>query len=201
MQHKDNYEISLQAAMKRFCGYDMKKLSQKPGVVDRGELLETRFFGMPARICKKTGQITVDGEPADFCEALGVFDWLCDGKTDAKASGAFCPVSSLPGVLVRGSGLMMTAQELAELIDQHPDQFRRICKKLGSKTRNNGDICEEIEIFPGLPMQIKFYHSDEEFPPSVTFLWDRNILSFVRYETVYYLAAALKKHLLHRLRQ
>lgn len=191
-----NYEITLQNAMKRFCSYDMNIICQRPGVTDRGEYLETRFFGMPTQICKKTGQVTVGGEPADFCETLSVFDWLCDGKPDAKASGDYCPVSSLPGILVQGQGLLMTAPEMAELIDKNPDRFRRICKNLGSKPVDIGDLCEEIEIFPGLPMQIKFYHSDEEFPPSVTFLWDKNILSFVRYETVYYIAGVLKKHLL-----
>ena len=191
-----NYEITLQAAMKRFCSYDMSIICQRTGVTDRGEYLQTRFFGIPIQICKKSGQVTVSGEPADFCETLSVFDWLCDGKPDAKASGEFCPVSSLPGVFVGGSGLLMTAPEMAESIDKNPDRFRDICKKLGSKPVNNGDICEEIEIFPGLPMQIKFYFGDEEFPPSVTFLWDKNILSFVRYETVYYIAGVLKKHLL-----
>lgn len=191
-----NYEIMLQNAMKRFCSYDITVLSQKSGVTDRGEYLETWFFGIPTQICKKTGQVTVGGEPADFCETLSVFDWLCDGKTNAKASGEFCPVSSLPGVMVRGSGLTMQAPEIADYIDNHPDEFKEICKKLDGKNIDIDDLCVELEIFPGLSMLMKFYHSDEEFPPSVTFLWDKNILSFVRYETVYYIAGVLKKHLL-----
>lgn len=191
-----NYEITLQNAMKRFCSYDMTVLSQRPGVTDGGEYLQTRFFGMNTKIFKKTGEITVDGQPADFCEALSVFDWLCDRKENAKASGEFCPVHSLPGVVVRGKGLMMDAPEVAEIIDHNPGIFEDIITKIGGKPRNIGDIGAEIEIFPKLTMQMKFYHSDEEFPPSITFLWDKNILNFVRYETVYYLCGTIKKHLL-----
>ncbi len=192
----DNYEITLQNAMKRFCSYDIAVLSQKPGVMDGGEHLRTRFFGMETLISKKSGEITVNGEKADFCEALSVFDWLCDGKADAKASGGYAPVSSLPGVFVRGSGLMMKSPELAEAIEKKPDAFRNVCLQLGGKTVDIGDIGVEIPIFPDLFMMLKFYFGDEEFPPDITFLWDENILQFVRYETVYYIAGTLKKHLL-----
>ena len=98
MVKQDNYEISLQSAMKRFCSYDMAVLSNKSGVTDTGEYLQTHLFGLGIKICKKTGEVTVNGQTADFCEALSVFDWLCDRKENAKASGEFCPVSSLPGV-------------------------------------------------------------------------------------------------------
>ena len=196
---QDYYELSLQAAMKRFCSYDMSTLSRKAGIIDRGECFETSFFGLETIICKKTGAVTVDGQPADFCEALSVFDWLCDGKPDAKASGEFCPVSSLPGVLVRGSGLVMKSQELADIIDAKPDRFKEIIQVMGGKIISSGDIGAQIDILPGISMQLKFYHSDEEFSADITFLWDKNILQFVRYETVYYIFGTLKKHLLRKM--
>ena len=201
MKKPNNYEISLQAAMKRFCSYDMTVLSQKPGVTDGGEYLQTRFFGLETIINKTTGAVTVDGQAADFCEALSVFDWLCDGKPGAKASGEFCPVSSLPGVLVRGSGLVMQAPELAECIEHNPELFKDVIQKLGGKIIFSGDIGVQIDIFPGLPMQLKFYYSDEDFPAELTFMWDHNILQFVRYETVYYLCGTIKKYLLLRMQQ
>lgn len=201
MIKKDNYEMTLQNAMKRFCSYDMELLSRRTGVIDRGEYLGTLFFGMETKIDKKTGCVTVDGQPADFCEALSVFDWLCDGKTNAMASYDFCPVSSLPGVLVRGQGLLMEAPELAKIIDNNPEKFKIIILQMGGKVINIGDFGAEIEIFPKLPMQLKFYHSDEEFPPNITFLWNENILNFVRYETVYYICGTIKKHLLHLMQQ
>ena len=49
----------------------------------------------------------------------------------------------------------------------------------------------ELMAFADLPVRLKFYFADEEFPASLTVLWDKNILDFIRYETVYYLAACL----------
>lgn len=194
-----NYEMTLQSAMKRFCSYDMESISHKHGIADRGEYFETRFLGMETKINKNTGAVTVNGQPADFCEALSVFDWLCDGKSDAKAACSFCPVSSLPGVLVRGQGLLMDAPELANSIDNNPAKFKDTILQMDGRVINIGDFGAEIEIFPDLPMQMKFYYSDDEFPPTLTFLWDESILDFVRYETVYYICGTLKKHLLHQM--
>lgn len=195
----DNYEITLQSAMKRFCSYDMKKICAKAGVTDCGDQLTLCFLGSTVQIQKGTGAITVDGAPGDFCEGLSVFDWLCDGKEDAKASGEFCPVSSLSRVYVSGSGLAMTPQKLADAIDKAPEQFEKACNLMGGKKRQTGDIGYEIEIFQGISVLLKFYFSDGEFPAHITFLWDQNILQFVRYETVYYIAACLNQYLLRRM--
>ncbi len=136
---------------------------------------------------------------ADFCESLTIFDWLCDRKEGAQAAREFCPVSSLPGVLVSGNGLVMNLAELAARIDRDPDAFCAACEAMGGKPTGAGDLGFEIMAFPDLPMQIKFYHSDEEFPASMTLLWDKNTLEFIRYETVYYLAGCLRKRLDARL--
>ena len=201
MVKRDNYELALQAAQKRFCSYDTKQLLTRSGVTDRGEYLQTRFVGAEVLICKKTGVITVDGEPADFCETLSILDWLCDRDPDAQASGEFCPVSSLPGIWVGGSGLMMAAPELAQQIEKDPKKYQKVIKRIWGKFLNSGDIGVEFQVFPDLPMQIKFFFSDEEFPPSLTFMWDKNSLQFVRYETLYYICGVVQKHLLRRMRQ
>lgn len=196
MVKRDNYEISLQAAQKRFCSYDIEKLPRRKEILDRGAYLETRFFGMKVTICKQTGSVSLDGQPADYCETLSILDWLCDSQEAAVASGQFCPVSSLPGVLVSGSGLMMKSPKMAERIDREPTILSRAALAMGGKEIPIGDMGAELEIFPGLPMRLKFYHSDEEFAADITLLWDCNILQFVRYETIYYLAAVLMKRLL-----
>lgn len=58
-----------------------------------------------------------------------------------------------------------------------------------------GDMGFQINAFPDLPLQMKFYGSDQEFSPSLTLLFDANILQFIRYETVYYLSGCLIRRL------
>lgn len=193
----NNYELAQENARAHFLSYDSRLLAKAPGVWEQGEYLTFPFLGVMARIEKATGQITFSHDgfltqwKADFSEALSVYDWLCDRKPEAAASGEFCPVSSLPGVYVSGSGLSMTGGKLPAAIDREPEVFRNACAALGAKRHPLGDIGFVLDIFPGLPMALKFYHGDEDFPPALTLLWDRNILDFVRYETVYYIAGVL----------
>ena len=191
----NNYDKMLEDARLRFTGYDMSTLARMPGVEDRGTHLATRFFAREVLVDKTTGRITLDGEQAGFSQGLSIYDWLCDRKADATPAGEYCPVGSLPGIYVGGSGLMMSGDSLAKQIDSAPERFRAACQAMGGREVALGDLGFEIPIFPGLWAQLKFYFSDEEFPPQLTFLWDRNILQFVRYETVYYIAGCLCKRL------
>ncbi len=191
----NNYDKMLDAARLRFLRYDMSLLAKKAGVGDQGDCLTTCFLGQEAKIQKTDGPIFLDGRPAGFNEGLTIYDWLCDRKPGAKAAWEFCPVSSLPGVLVSGSGLKMHPAALAAKIDKNPSAFRAAMEKMGGKPTGAGDMGFQLMAFPDLPLQIKFYHSDEEFPPSMTLLWDKNILDFIRYETVYYLAGCIIKRL------
>jgi hypothetical protein len=54
-----------------------------------------------------------------------------------------------------------------------------------------GDIGYQFPVFAELSVILKFYHADEDFPASVTLLWDENMLQFAFYETVFYIAGFL----------
>ncbi len=191
----DNYAQALENAKKHFCPYNMGLLERKTGVSATETQIITTFLGQKVMIDKATGETQIGGKPGNFAQCLTLFDWLCDGKPQAKASLSFCPVSSLPGVLVSGKGLLMRADALAQKADEDPQGFVKACKAVGGTQVTLGDMGFLVYVLPDLPMELKFYRSDEEFPASVTFLWDRNTLDFIRYETVYYLAGCLRKRL------
>lgn len=192
----NNYDRMLLAARQRFLEYDPEILGQKPGVTDLASELATYFFGQQTIIRKADGQILLDGRTADFGEGLSVLDWLCDRKPDAAASMEFCPIGSLPGIYVGGGNLSMDMPKLARTIHENPDGFRDACMKMGAEHQEMGDLGFRLRIFPDLPMCLKFYFADDEFPPQLTLLWDRNTMHFVRYETIYYIAGCLHKRLL-----
>ncbi len=191
----DNYAAMLDAAKKRFCTYEPAAIAARPGVTQLETGFSTVFLGMKTLVDGKTGDITVDGEAADFGQSLTVFDWLCDRKENAAASYVFCPVSSLPGVLVRGNGLVMNTNVLAGKADRDPRRFIAACEAMGGRQIALGDVGIELMVFPDLPCQIKFYFSDEEFPAAMTLLWDSNTLQFLRYESIYYLAGCLLRRI------
>ena len=190
-----NYDKMLADALQRFTTYDRAILTRRPGVEGGNEALSTCFLGEPVLLNPERGAITVGGRPADFGEALSILDWLCDGRLDAKASGNYCTVSSLPGVLVSGSGLTMNGGSLAAKIHENPEKFHAACQRMGGKSVLMGDIGYCLPIFPEVCVCLKFYFGDDEFTPQLTFFWDQNILQFVRYETVYYIAGCLLQRL------
>ena len=196
----NNYDHMLLAARQRFLKYDAAALAQKPGVTDLGSALATCFLGRQTVVRKADGQILLDGRIADFGEGLSVLDWLCDRKADAAAAMDFCPIGSLPGIYVGGGNLSMDMPALSQAIHENPDGFRNACRKMGGQPQNRGDIAFLLHLFPDLPMILKFYFGDEDFPPQLTLLWDRNTLRFVRYETIYYIAGCLQKRLLELMR-
>ncbi len=192
----NNYDVMRRAAEARFCTYDPALLAKRPGVTETESGLLTRFFGRPVEVNRKTGIVSFPEEErcGDFGETLTVLDWLCDRRDGAAPAMAFCPVSSLPGVLVSGGNLVMNTDALAAKIDKNPALFCRACEAMGGTAVMAGDIAFQLPAFPDLPMQLKFYHSDEEFPASLTLLWDQNTLQFIRYETVYYMAGCLQRY-------
>lgn len=54
-----------------------------------------------------------------------------------------------------------------------------------------GDIGFQFPLFVYLSVILKFYHSDEDFPASITQLGDKNLLRYIYYETVFYIAGFL----------
>ena len=191
----NNYDKMLADALRRFTTYDRTVLSSRPGVEGGEDQLFTRFLGETVMLNPDRGCITVGGRQANFGEALSILDWLCDGKPDAQAAGVYCTVSSLPGVLVSGSGLSMNGNALATRIHENPEKFHSACQTMGGKPVPMGDIGYCLPIFPGVAVCLKFYFGDEEFAPQLTLLWDQNMLQFVRYETVYYIAGCLLQRL------
>lgn len=191
----DNYAKMLADAARRFLTYPWESLTREGAVWQDAGCLHTSFLGSPVRIDGTTGiaysQKGNDWEKCDFCAGLSIYDYVCDRKSDAKASDMYCQIGSLPGVLVGGSGLSMTPSALAKRIHENPKAFQIACEKLGGTAISLGDMGYRLPVYPDLFMELKFYFSDEDFPPSLTLLWDRNILQFVRYETVYYIAGSL----------
>ncbi len=193
--YMDNYAVMQEMARKRFLTYDIARYCNKNGISLWEDRLVTPFLGEAAEIFLQTGQVFFSGRPAGFGEAMCLYDWLCDGQQGAAASGDHAPVSSLTGVMVRGNGLTIDTHSFAQWVTENPAAFENACLSMGGKRRQMGDICYEIPLFSDLTALIKFYYADDEFPASLVLLWDKNILQYIRYETVYYLAACLLRRL------
>ena len=191
---RDNYAIQAEEARIRFLTYDQ---SAMPVPMD-DDFLFLRFCGADYRICRADGhlfrRVGEDWLPADsHGEVLTVYDYLCDAKPGRAPAREAVSMAFLGGHVHTNLASAPGALELA--IDRAPDAFRRACERLGGTASPGGDICYDLDLFPDLPVQLRFWHADEDFPPSLDLLWDRNTLQFLRYETTWFAAGVLRRRL------
>lgn len=189
----DNYEISRDRAQAYFLSFDQASIIDAWQLPFDENWLYVQFLNRPYRICRKSGSIfrCDDGTQAGFSEVLSILDLLCHQGSGKHISGNFAPVNSLKG---RPRAIGVGAEfhkEAAARFDRDPDLFCKACTALGGTQVPMGDIGFRFPLFGPLDVILKFYHRDEDFPASVTLLWDDQTLQFIFYETVFYIAGFL----------
>lgn len=194
IQKRDNYAIQAEEARLRFLTYDQAAMP----VQRDSKYLYLRFCGSDYRICRADGhlfrRVGENWLPADsHGEVLTIYDYLCDAKPGRVPARETVSMAHLGGHV--HTNLAAASGSLERAIDRAPDDFRRACLALGGTPAPGGDICFDLDLFPDLPVRLRFWHADEDFPPSLDLLWDRNTLQFLRYETTWFAAGVLRQRL------
>lgn len=200
---RDNYAILARQAREKFLTYDQQEIIAKSPVRCDSRFLYLPVLDRTCMVCRQTGSlywsepdgtVTPSTQPG---EALTVFDYLCDGRPHRSLSGEFIAMANFGGQIHTSllESPQPSALELAA--DREPARFREACQALGGEPVGNADIGYRIPFFPDLPVVLRFWHSDEEFPPQLRFYWDKNALFYLRYETMYYALGILQNRLLH----
>lgn len=195
---RDNYAIQAEDARLRFLTYDFDALIASTAAERDGEDLRIRFCGFDYRVARADGRLTrlVDGVwlPADsHGEVLTIYDYLCDAKPGRAPARESVSMSSLGGHV--HTGLASASGPLEKAIDADVEAFRRACLALGGIPKDGGDACFDLDLFPDLPVRLRFWHADEDFPAALDLLWDKNSLLFLRYETTWFAAGVLRRRI------
>ena len=197
----DNYRLSRERAQTYFLGFDQQAIIDAWALAHDRDYLYLTFLGEDYRVCRKTGAVTRcrDDREAGFEEALSIFDLLCHESPVKVPSGRFAPVNSLrgrPNAIGVGTDFH---SETAARFDRNREGFRRACLHLGGTPMELGDLGFSFPVFAGLTVRLKFYAADEEFPASTVLLWDENMLQYIYYETVFYIAGFLFRSILEQM--
>lgn len=199
---QSNYAYTQQQMQRAFLQYDQAAMVEKFRLEQDAEYLYLSFVRRPYRVHRATGlaewiDSTGQPHPAGFNDAMSIYDVLCCSKPCCRLSGRFAPINSIARSF-QSSGLGdMMFQECAPAFAQRPGLLDQACAALDGVKEGKGDISYRLETFPFLPVQLRFWRADDEFPASLQLLWDENTLDFVHYETTYYIAG----HLFSRLRE
>lgn len=202
MERVSNYEVTKRRVQKEFLKYDQNDMIEKFKLKSEEDFLYIKFIGHDYRLNRKNGYLewSEDGfrncVEADFNEVLTIYDLLCDSKEHCKASGEYVNLKSMSKI--RGSskslgdGLFSGSEKR---FDHQGTLLSRACEKLGGIEAGKGDVAYEIPLFEFLNCRIQFWNSDEDFEAQMQIFLDKNILDFMRYETIWYAVSHLMKRI------
>lgn len=199
MAHKDNYLIQANQAKQRFLTYDQQKLIRKLGLEYDEDYLYVKMLCQPYRIHRRTADFRrlqngawVDGN--SFGEVMTLLDFVCDSREDRHLAHRWKNMQAF-GLMFHQNLLENARDPWAEKFQNDPEGFRRACLALSGTPMETGDIAYAIELFDGLCIGVQLWFGDEEFPPSLRFLWDENANMYLRYETMYFAKGLLLQRL------
>ena len=185
----DNYERALEYARSLFLNWSQEDMIRNCRLRSDENYLYLNFLGDPWRVERSSGAAQcVSGEPvpASFSQGLSIYDYLCRSEALPSLSGRFCPVNSLPHVAQSNPNTSDFHQRHADFLQAHIPALREALSQLGIAPFPQGDAACLFPVFDGFNAVFQFWEGDEDFPPSVRFLWDENSQAFLKYETLYY---------------
>ena len=200
---KSNYELMRDRMRGEFVKYNQEKMIQKFGLSCDDDFLYLTFVSRDYRINRENGTVewSEDGfcssQEANYNESMTIYDVLCYSKADCRPADKFCPLPAVKGVtktLAVQGGMF---QEVAQGFQKNLPALKAACRALGEPIQLVGDVTARLRAFPFLAVTFQFWEADEEFPPSLKFMYDENILDYMHFETVYFMTW----HILERLRE
>ncbi len=205
----DNYDLQVDIAKKIFLAYDQGQIIEKYSLEADEAWLYLRYLGTPCRISRETGGIEEcrDGawtECRSFSTVMTVYDLLCyhRGKYPPALTGQWCTVGNF--VVTGVTNTVGFTKKYAAKMDGKLELLRSACAEMGGTqlpTMAGADLTVRFAVTPFFPVLLQFWAGDEEFPPKLLLLWDRNADQFLHFETTFYLQGDLLERLWRRMEE
>ena len=201
----DNYEKQVYTGRELFLKYNQDKLIEKYGLKHDEEYLYLKYIGTEYRINRRNGAIEyATGEEWTDCReytvVMTIYDFLCCSGQEIlpPLTGQWQPV----GRFVTAGSSPSTApfvEKYAKAFSGKVEEVKQACTCLGGKQTERlagADLTFEMPVLPGFSVLLQFWDGDEEFLPKILLLWDKVSLSYLHFETTYYLQGDLLKTIL-----
>lgn len=201
-QELSNYEKKKNEMAEVFLQYDQEKMIQKFELEFDEHYLYLCFFSRKYGIDRQNGQVVwwnenlQTEEKAGYNEAMTIYDVLCYSREYCHLAHEWVNVGSLSSV--KGGTLAKSGdffQNAAKAFEGKAESLARACEGLHGRKIEKGDVAYELDMFPFLPISLRFWDADEEFPASMQLLVDRNILDYMHYETLMFALSYLLERL------
>ena len=181
MVHDQQYAQMLLAARARLARHTPQEITERAGVSLEDGLLRIQSLGRSYTVHME--ELTVMPEPGMWLTLLMLhYLDLADGT---PPSGQLMPFSGYPDGLIRGGGFDRDAETAirTELGGLPPEVLAERCAALGAvQEPSNADLCVRFELLPRVPVWLKLWLADEEFPASGRLLLDTSAPHYLSIE-------------------
>lgn len=184
----NNYDKVAEDSKKNFLQWNQEEIITKTKVKADDNYIYLNFCSCPYRVNRKTGSVqclenSQSLYEAGYNEVMGIFDFLCYSKTGAVPAGRWLTPAALTRYVGSSSSTLFPQE--AVFLDENIEALSCILRKY--QRFPTGDVSCILPVFDSLGVVLQFWRSDEEFPPSINFLWDANTLDFLHFETAMFI--------------
>lgn len=191
-----NYDKQALMAKELFLNYDQKEIIEKLQLEHDDFYIYLTMLGKQYRISRQDGTVEVKnrdvysldlGESIHFNIVMTIYDMLCYSKQTPVLAKEWCPLAMLQITSTPSADVF--TKKYAEAFSGKTEELWNACETIGGRKPEimaGADVCWEFDLFPFFPIQFRFWDKDEEFPPQIKLLWDKNSLDFMHFETLYY---------------
>ena len=199
----DNYDLQVDIAKRIFLEYEQELMIRKFHLEADELHIYLNYINTPCRINRKDGSVEEylqSGwkECRNYGTVMTIYDLLCYHKGEhlPALTGQWCTVGTF---IVAGiTETENFTKKYAAIFDGRVEELRAACESLGGvlQPRMAGaDVTCRISVTPFFPVLLQFWEGDEEFPPKLMLLWDRNTDLLLHFETTFYLQGDLLERL------
>ena len=204
-----NYDLQVDIAKGIFLEYDQEMLIRKFRLEADELWIYLIYLNTPCRINRNDGGIEEYIKGAwkacrSFSTVMTIYDLLCyhRGETAPTLTGQWCAVGTF--VVTGVTETDTFTKKYAVMFDGRTVELKAACESLGGVLLDRmagADVTCLIPVTPFFPVLLQFWEGDEEFPPKLMLLWDRNTDKFLHFETTFYLQGDLMERLKSRMEE
>lgn len=204
-----NYDLQVDIAKRIFLEYDQELLIRKFRLEADELWIYLNYLNTPCRINRTTGGVeeSIKGtwkECRSYGTVMTVYDLLCyhQGEAAPTLADQWCAVGTF--VVTGVTETDTFTKKYAALFDGHAEQLKAVCESLCGVLQPKmagADVTCRIPVTPFFPVLLQFWEGDDEFPPKLMLLWDRNTDKFLHFETTFYLQGDLLERLKSRMEE
>ena len=181
MVHDQQYAQMLLAARARLARHTPQEIAERAGVSLEDGLFRIQSLGRSYTVHME--ELPVMPEPGMWLTLLMLhYLDLADGT---PPSGQLMPFSGYPDGLIRGGGFDRDAKTaIRTKLGRMPmEVLKERCAALGAVLeQSNADLCARFAFFPHVPVWLKIWLADEDFPASGRLLLDTSAPHYLSIE-------------------